>query len=161
MGWSSKKAGGVNMGNNIPEMVMTGCDWEKEYEQDGEAWNLLVNSIFQKKLNATCFFDAAGCVICSEFVMILVDFRLLGRNIILVWQHPSMHYVAFTDAMNICRYPQIHTSSYIHVFVWKWATVPQNSTSNVFHIKWFCYVGSILVGYTIFAIPKSEIHRNP
>ena len=61
-----------NMGNNIPEMVMTGCDWEKEYEQDGEAWNLLVNSIFQKKLNATCFFDIAWYFICSEFVMFLV-----------------------------------------------------------------------------------------
>jgi len=76
------------MGNNIPEMVMTGCDWGKEYEQDGEAWNLLVNSIFQKNLNTTSFFDAAWCFICSEFVMILVDFRLLGRNIILFLTGP-------------------------------------------------------------------------
>jgi hypothetical protein len=121
MGWSSKKAGVFgNMGNSIPEMVMTGCDWEKEYEQDGEPWNLLVNSIFQKSLNATCFFDAAWCFICSEFVMILVDFRLLGRNIILLLTGPInalCHYVAFADAMNICRYPQIHTSSYIHTCV--------------------------------------------
>ena len=58
--------------------------------------------------------------------MILVDSRLLGRNIILFLTGPInaravafalCGYVAFTDAMNICSYPQIHTSPYIHTCV--------------------------------------------